>query len=158
VNPGRTILMTEFLNDWKSIGTPNSSGTISKSHRPINPFYHVGSGFDEYGAPLQNRGFIYGVPQDQVYYGLLRTAHLAHRTNLINGAQTGVSPVNAVGRHHPTKYSAYERDYGGSANFLMCDGHVESMTVLQSLQQRKWGDRYYSLTGENQILNFDTLD
>ena len=36
---------------------------------------------------------------------------------------------------------------GGAANFAYCDGHVELSTVLETIKKRRWGDRFYSLTG-----------
>ena len=64
--------------------------------------------------------------------------------------ETSPTTLNAVGRHHPGKDKK-----GGTANFCFVDGHVEQMTVLQSLQQRKWGDRFYSITGENRVSPVD---
>ena len=37
--------------------------------------------------------------------------------------------------------------YGGTANFVFVDGHVETMTVIESIEQQLWGDRFHSLTG-----------
>ena len=31
------------------------------------------------------------------------------------------------------------------------DGHVEFMTVQETIKQRKWGDRVYSVTGDNRV-------
>jgi prepilin-type processing-associated H-X9-DG protein len=144
--------MTEFLNNWKALGVADSGGTKSKSHRPINPFYHVGSGFNEYTAAAQAPGFIYGTPSDQDTYGLLPLSEVRDKTNILDYT-SGVSQINAVGRSHPTPDAVYAKKYGGAANFLYCDGHAESMTALKSVTQRQWGDRYYSITGENQVTN-----
>jgi prepilin-type N-terminal cleavage/methylation domain-containing protein len=56
VAPG-AILATEFNSNWKAIGVDQGGVVLSKSHRPISPFIHVGSGTDEYGAPLDTPGF-----------------------------------------------------------------------------------------------------
>lgn len=154
---GSTILATEFINNWKAIGIPEGSGVLSKSHRPINPFYHVGSGFDEYKADPSAPGFIYGIPTDQDTYGLLPFDQVKNKTNTLDGPKSGISEINAVGRHHPTSDSVFFKKFGGSANFLYCDGHAENMTVLDSVVKRQWGDRYYSLTGENQVLNMNPV-
>jgi len=154
---GSTILATEFINNWKAIGIPQGNGILSKSHRPINPYYHVGSGFNEYQASLNAPGFIYGLPDDQVTYGLLPLDQVKNKTNTLDGPSSGISEVNAVGRSHPTADSLYLKKYGGSANFLYCDGHAENMTAMDSVVKRQWGDRYYSLTGENQVLNMNPV-
>ncbi len=155
--PGTTILMTEFLNNWKAIGIQRDAGIVeSKSHRPINPFFHVGSGYDEYKSPPQSPGFIYGTSSDQETYGLLPLTQVRDKTNILDHT-SGVSQINAVGRHHPTHDAIYSKKFGGAANFLYCDGHAESMTALDSVVKRQWGDRYYSITGENQVMNMSKV-
>jgi len=151
--PGSTILMTEFLNNWKAIGVQQQgSAILSKSHRPINPFYHIGGGFDEYQADPSSPGFIYGLPDDQETYGLLTLDKVRDRANILDES-SGISQINAIGRHHPTADSVYNKKYGGSANFLYCDGHAENMTALDSVAKRQWGDAYYGISGENKVLN-----
>ena len=49
--------------------------------------------------------------------------------------------LNAVGRHHP----------GGTSNFVFVDGHVERMTVTESVSRRLWGTEFYSLTGNGLV-------
>ncbi len=149
---GDIILAAEFLDNWKAIGIVNSGGVESKSHRPINPYFHVGSGFNEYSAAINAPGFIYGTQGDQKFYGLLKLKDVRAATNLLDYS-AGVAQINALGRHHPTTQKVYAKQYGGSGNYLFCDGHVENMTPLQSVENRKWGDAYYSLSGESKILN-----
>jgi prepilin-type processing-associated H-X9-DG protein len=60
--------------------------------------------------------------------------------------ETSPSTMNAVGRHHPGKDKK-----GGTANFAYVDGHVAQDTVLQTLKDRKWGDRFWSITGDNKV-------
>jgi len=155
--PGSTILMTEFLNNWKALGVQEGGVVISKAHRPINPFFHIGSGFDEYKAAPTAPGFIYGTSSDQDTYGLLPLSEVRGKTNILDYT-SGVSQINAVGRSHPTPDAVYSKKYGGAANFLYCDGHAESMTALKSVAQRQWGDRYYSITGENQVMNMSKVE
>ncbi len=150
-HPGNTILATEFLDNWKAIGLRNGDGIESKSHRPVNPFFHVASGYNEYGSPPINPGFQYGedgVPD----YGLLPIAEVCERENILNYT-SGLAQINAIGRHHPTANAIYRKKFGGSANFLFCDAHAENMTILDSMDKRKWGDAYHSIQGENKILN-----
>jgi len=118
-----------------------------------NPFWHIASGYNEYASSPNTPGFFYGTLADPTY-GLLPLA-AAQKVEGIIGHQSGIAQINAVGRHHPTADATYAERYGGSANFLFCDGHVENMTVLESMAQRKWGDAYYSLTGANRVLNYD---
>ncbi len=153
--PGATILVAEFLNNWQAIGKQEGGGIISKSHRPINPFYHVGSGFDEYTGDTQT-GFIYGTPGDQDFYGLQPTAEVKNATNILDKS-SGRSQLNAVGRHHPNANSIYAKKYGGTANFLFADGHAEAATALDTVSKRWWGTHYSSITGENKIMNMTKI-
>ena len=149
---GDTILATELHRDWRAAAVVRGGGggdLLSKSHRPINPFFHVGYGSDEYSAPLGTPGFIYGVTTgDLTKYGLIDKNKLeSHPIGLIDGAG-GVPETNAVGRHHPGG-----DQLGGTANFLYVDGHVERRTILQTLKDREWGAKYYALTGETEVIN-----
>jgi prepilin-type N-terminal cleavage/methylation domain-containing protein/prepilin-type processing-associated H-X9-DG protein len=153
---GSTILMTEFLNNWKALGVQQGNGVMSKSHRPINPFYHIGSGFDEYKATPDAPGFIYGTASDQETYGLLPLAEVRDKTNILDHT-SGVSQINAIGRSHPTSDTVFAKKFGGAANFLYCDGHAEPMTALDSVVKRQWGDRYYSISGQNQVMNMSKV-
>jgi len=154
--PSDTILATEFLDNWKALGIEEGSGVLSKSHRPLNPFYHLGSGWNEYDALEQNPGFLYGkeqtdfeIAQDPETYALMPLREVKNKTNILDYT-SGVAQINAIGRHHP----GGDKAWGGTANFLFADGHAEPMTALQTMIQRKWGDRYYSISGKNQVLNY----
>jgi prepilin-type N-terminal cleavage/methylation domain-containing protein/prepilin-type processing-associated H-X9-DG protein len=148
--PGDTVLLTEFLNNWKALGISQGEGTLVKSHRPINPFFHIGSGYNEYQADEQAPGFIYGLMEDQETYGILKLGKVIHKSNILDYT-SGISQINAVGRHHP----GGDKHYGGTANFVFCDGHAERMTPMESVQKKRWGDKYYSITGKNKVLNYD---
>ena len=41
---------------------------------------------------------------------------------------------------------------GGTANFIFCDGHVERKHVLETCEERQWGDRFYGITGVNDVV------
>lgn len=144
-NAGRTVLATEFINRWQALGITNGSNILVKSHRPINPFYNQGSGADEYGA-TPNSSFQYGMSYNDETYGVRPLKAVTGVDSLIDGA--GMPEVNVVGRHHP----GGEKDYGGTANFLYCDGHAERRTILDTMKKREWGDRYYSLSGNNDVM------
>lgn len=155
--PGGTILAAEFLDNWKAVSIDTGNGILSKSHRPINPFFHQGSNFNEYASPKNTPGFIYGSLEDQHTYGLLKTAEVRDKTNILDYTSTTMQ-INALGRHHPNPNTIYARVYGGLANFLFADTHAESLSILDTMTRRMWGDAYYSLEGENRILNMTSLE
>ncbi len=135
----KVILATELLyyNDWRSIF--DASTGVSKSHRPITPFVGGSSGVDVYNEPdLGNVPRFFYPPissilkKDQLGDGMIVST---------------LTALNAVGRSHP----GGDATYGGTANFAFCDGHVEKMTVVDSIKKRLWGDRFYSITGNNAV-------
>jgi len=137
----RTILATEYHEEdnWRSIGSSDGDGWKSKSHRPITPFIGLSSGADVYRETNRTGGpppFRYP-PLDAI----LEARQLRGVRDLIDkGTET---TLNAVGRHHP----------GGRANFLFVDGHVEAMQLRETIEQRLWGEKFYSLTGDNRVFN-----
>jgi len=153
---GDTILVTEFLDNWKALGVQQGDGIESKSHRPISPFLHVGSGGNEYKAPPSAPGFIYGTPTDQDTYGLLPLSEVRTKVNILDYT-SGIPQINAIGRHHPTVDAIYRERFGGSTNFLFGDAHVENMTIIESVAKRKWGDRYYGISGRSEVMNMSKV-
>ncbi len=152
--PGDTILYTEYLSNWRALGVSKNGKMLLKSHRPVNVFYHLGSGGNEYQASETSPGFIYGrigLPKTEEDYGLLPTGVVKNKTNILDYT-SGIAQINAVGRDHPGGTS---KNFGGTANFTFMDNHVERMTPFASLRDRKWGNRYYSLSGENEVLNMN---
>jgi prepilin-type N-terminal cleavage/methylation domain-containing protein/prepilin-type processing-associated H-X9-DG protein len=146
-NTGRVIMATEFFNDWRAEAKQEGSGLLVKSHRPINPFYSVSSGGDEYNAPTSSSGrssFYLGIP-NQPDFGLIPQDQLA--TSPVGTIESSLGEYNAVGRHHP----GGDKKYGGTANFLYVDTHVERKTVLETIKRFEWGDHYYTLSGPNAI-------
>jgi len=135
--PSSTILVTEYLYNkgWDAINV----GGIYKSHRPITPFVGGSAGVRVYDEPQGGALARFFYPRD---------SDILELSAIPQGAIDETSPttLNAVGRHHPGKDKK-----GGTANFAFVDAHVEQMTVLQSVVQRKWGDRFYTLTGGNQV-------
>lgn len=133
----KTILATEFLqlNDWK----PIFDDRRSVSHRPVMPFYGGSAGRDVYAEPsfgtqpryfYPNEGEI--LPKDQLGAGMI---------------VSNISELNAVGRTHSGK----DKRIGGNANFAFVDGHVESLSVLDTVKKRLWGERLYSISGNNKV-------
>ncbi len=138
-NPSRVILATEFLNNnqWRSI----SAGGVSKSHRSITPFVGISSGNNVYNEPPFGDEPRFAYPSDRA---ILANAALVDEVIDGNGA---IFAINAVGRTHSGK----DKQVNGLANFSFVDGHVERMSVLKSVQKRLWGDRFYSLSGNNRV-------
>jgi prepilin-type processing-associated H-X9-DG protein len=112
-------------------------------------FFSESGQFNEYLADpsLPRSDFVYGLLADQQTFGVYPLRDIKDKTNILDHT-SGIPQINAVGRHHPGGDSVY----GGTVNFLFCDGHVERLTPLQSMQQRKWGNRYYSLSGPNEVM------
>ncbi len=143
------ILATEFNRNWITAGEVLGGNTYkSKSHRPISAFYHVGygAGNNIYHAPLNTPGFVYGDPASpgDRTYGLRPEAQVNETPGLILG---NLGPeVQAVGRHHPSGDG-----FGGTTNFLYVDGSAARKTILQTMRNHEWGDRFYSLTGVNEV-------
>jgi len=142
-DPGRVVAVTEFNDNWKSLGIGSEGGILVKTHRPISPFTHMMTGSDEYGAPENAFGFTYGAGP---YYGLKPLRELETSINLIDNP--GLAETNAVGRHHPGGKDSY---MGGAVNFLYADSHVEKKTVLDTIANREWGNRYYAISGNNKV-------
>jgi len=142
--PGDVILATEFNKSWIAAAEGSPGNYVSKSHRPVNPFYHSSDGYNEYGSLQQ--GFRYGPFGDDTY-GLAPLEVIENGVvNLIGGSRG--TELNAVGRHHPGGDK-----WGGTANFLFVDGHVARTTVFRTMEDRKWGEKYYSLTGDTVVVD-----
>ncbi len=142
----RVVMVTEYARNWKAIATGSDGNWESKSHRPVQPFYHTSSTSNEYGAPPEEEGFRYNHTGDK-NYGLLPFAQFDETPGLIDRS-SGEQLLNAVGRHHP----GGDR-FGGTANFLYCDGSVQRKTVLRTIENREWGENYYSITGNNRVVD-----
>ncbi len=142
----RVILAADFKNSWKALSEQKHGGLVSKAHRSVNPFFNQSTSYREYDVDPQT-GFNYRSPGDRNYGLQLRQDDDA--VDLIGNGST--SPLNAIGRHHP----GTDR-LGGSANFLYIDGGVSKKTVLKTLQDREWGEKFYSLDGLIEIYDLFT--
>lgn len=141
---GKTILATEFNKNWLAVGEGVDTAFKSKSHRPVNPLWSSSAAADEYSEPAMG-GFLYSlteeltsVPSDQKTYGLVPKEVHREKPRLLTDANT--REINAVGRHHPGGDK-----WGGTANFLFVDGHVDRSTIWQTMRNRQWGDKYYAM-------------
>ncbi len=136
VNPRGVVLTAEFNRNWFVATTTDTVG-LEKSHRPISPFYNSSGGWNPY-IMTPNSKFTYGQP-GVPNYGLRPAADIE---NDGRGYFDTEQEINIVGRHHPGGDKL-----GGTANFLYTDGHVTRTTMLETLDRREWGTKYYSLTG-----------
>ena len=151
---GNTILATEFNNYWPAIAKLHDGGSKyeSKAERAVRPFVLMSGSGSEAEYHLPNHGEVHtGIryPTGD-HYDLLTGEEVKRKPGLIMMNQV----LNAVGRHHPGGYKEGDYDYGGDANFLFCDGHVESANIAETLRDKRWGEYYYSLSGPNRVQNY----
>lgn len=134
----KTIVATEYFfnGTWSALQT--SDGKI-KSHRPVTPFVGISTGTAVYGEPTGGSG----VPRFEYPSEAAIIDEKLVPAGAIDDIGTG-SILNAVGRHH----KGIKDKKGGGANFVFADGHVEATTITKTIQERKWGEKFYSLTGE----------
>lgn len=127
------ILATEFqyLNNWTSLADPTAG--IIKSHRPVTPFIGGSAGINVFNEPLAGNIPRFAYPPPSAF---LHESQLG--ANLI---EDGNTELNAVSRHHPQK----------RANFAYIDSHVEAKTVEETVQNREWGGRFWSISGNNRV-------
>lgn len=134
-----TILLTEFNpnRDYEAIRV---GGSLYKSHRPITPFVGVSSGVNVYGEPQTT-----SLPR----YLYSRVSDILDEREVPEGAidTAAASVLNAVGRHHPGQKDAK----GGTANFGFVDGHVEQTSVIKTIENKRWGERFWSISGDDRV-------
>jgi len=158
-----TILLTEWYDSkdgWSSLAGGVSGGDggqvpanyVIKSHRAISPFVGGSSGTDVYNEP--NIG---GNSVARFFYP--KTEEILEdedKTGFGYISDTGnVTFMNAIWRSHPNN----------TTNFAYLDGHIEQKNLLETLPKNygiasgsgvvhtrgEWGDRFYSLTGNNRV-------
>lgn len=158
--PDQTVLVTEFYHDeragWRAIAEDNER---SRSNRPIMPFIGGSTGpYQVYSEPnLGSRPrFFYPTERSVLTKRQIeRVGELFGVVNLITS--DAISSLNAVGRQHATRGSAKGYD-GGAANMAMADGHVERMHVRESLRRRAWGERFWGISGRNEVDPVQRMD
>jgi prepilin-type N-terminal cleavage/methylation domain-containing protein/prepilin-type processing-associated H-X9-DG protein len=151
----KTILATEFGKSFSNVSISQGSGRLSKAHRPVHPFYdRFSGGYNIYspGAGKSRQGvpppFTYGNCDTSVQAGGIKEVGQYETQDDIIDDANDVNKANCVGRHHP---GGGLKQFGGTANFLYLDAHVERKSVLDTIMAKEWGDRFYSLAGDNRV-------
>jgi prepilin-type N-terminal cleavage/methylation domain-containing protein/prepilin-type processing-associated H-X9-DG protein len=132
----KTILATEFVNDWRIISdAPRTGGgtAVCKSHRPVHGFVATsGAG----GAALNMEK----LPLASTYRRVTYT-DLTVNTPATYDSSTTKSRLDWVGRNHGK--GSYDKRM---TNFLYLDGHVETKHIKETIEPSfEWGNEFYSL-------------
>lgn len=145
-NPSRIILATEFFNSLNHSalyrdGGSDRGGEIL-SHRPIMPFYGGSSGFLVWNEPegLNSR-------RARFFNAPLSTIYDDDQEPTPGDMNSPERHINMVGKHHP----------GRTANFVFLDGHVDTLKLRETIEKKLWGDRIYTLSGDNAVDQERTL-
>ena len=144
--PSNTILFTEFRENanWRSLADPETDGlNVIKSHRPITPFFGLSSGSRVFDEPARFNIPRYAYPDPDTLADVIKSIS-TDQVGLIIGQGGSNSSLEAVGD-----------TYNGKVNFGYIDGHVELDELINTVRERKWGEKFYSITGNNDIVDFD---
>lgn len=143
--PSNEILFTEFKEtaNWRSLADPGLDGeNVIKSHRPITPFFGLSAGRNVFDEPSRFNIPRFAYPDPDEFSDILRTLS-RDQIGLIIGQGGSNSSLEAVGD-----------SYNGKVNFGYVDGHVELDELINTIRERKWGERFYSISGNNEIVDF----
>jgi len=143
--PSSEILLAEYNDKVNALvdSSPSGGNLVVKSHRPGNGIV-VGTGTGMvYNGEGDFASAISGATDYSSY--TMITAGLAETQR----AQAVAS--NANGLHHIV-YVGYDV-HGGSANYVLADGHAESIRLADTLHPGnfRWGRRMYSLKAQPRI-------
>jgi prepilin-type processing-associated H-X9-DG protein len=139
LDPCGEILLSEWNNNWTSVGQGSGGNYLSKSHRPVMPFKTQGG--DVYNLHDKVNELQHISKDDLGNYDWVLKQH-----DLINGE----IQLNCIGRHHPGTEETYKGDnYGGTSSFAYADGHVEQKHIFETIVKEEWGRKFYSLSGSH---------
>lgn len=135
-----TILATEWNPNWRIVaatGDNNTSAIVCKSHRPVHAYMGISDG--ELDMSLVPTNPFSSAPEIR----RVKASDLNPNPDANVGA-TFKTRLDWVGRAHHRKIDSSGFNIG-QANFLYCDGHVETKSVRDTLSPWQWGDQFYSL-------------
>ena len=124
-----TIMATEMVDDAKAISYDDFDTGWIMSHRPLSGFVGVNGELDMYLLPIGQK---------------FRQATVADLDADPSSVGTAThTRLDIVGRNHGKKIGYPDKRL---SNFLYVDGHVETKSIYDTVQPFEWGDRFYSLT------------
>ncbi|MFZ4573615.1 MAG: type II secretion system protein [Phycisphaerales bacterium] len=140
-NPSKVILVAE-VNPDRGYAALKVDGVI-KSHRPVTPFIGASSGEDVYGE-------VDG-PSPAGRFRYANDSEILPLADIPEGAinYTSGSTLNAIGRIWGKSRGSGD---GGTTNFGFVDGHCENLKLRDTLKNRLWGDRFWSITGDDRVV------
>jgi hypothetical protein len=132
-NPSRTILLAEWWHTTAAGWQTVSIDARSRAHWPVNPFIGATSGTNPYNEGVTGTFARFGYPA-------LSRVLPASGDGFEAIADSGTE-LSAVARQRPKN----------SSFFAMLDGSVQRMSVSRSITQRLWGDRFWSISGNDRV-------
>ncbi|MEM7575911.1 MAG: prepilin-type N-terminal cleavage/methylation domain-containing protein [Planctomycetota bacterium] len=143
--PSEEILLTEIA-EWEGVAADGVGSNTSKSHRSISGILDASAG----------RNFL-SKNSTQPYFNVAKATAdygFVSKDLLLGGQGYGrlaSDDINAIGRHHAGGGSQPGQE--GLANFTFADGHVARQTPWDSIDLNQWGQRFYGVTGTNDVKN-----
>ena len=141
--PDRTIALTEWATDWRIVADPGSD--LSNSFLPVHGFRGLGqiAGSDRYDLNMT----VSDVERPCMSSASFRRVTVYDLSDNPAGTRHYPPRLDWVGRNHPGA------DDIENSTFWYLDGHVESKNIYATVSEHhfEWGQRLYSLTGNNRI-------
>ncbi len=142
-----TILLTEWARDWRIIAGPDSSN--SQSYLPIHGFRTLGKVEASKRYDLNMAPEATSTPCGRT--GSFRRINAYDLANNPTQYRKYPARLDWVGRNHQGKKNSKNLK---QSNFFYLDGHVESKTIYDTIKTScfEWGQKVYSLNGNNYVL------
>jgi len=139
--PSSEILMAEYNDNVNALVDSSPAGNVAvKSHRPAN------------GIMLGD-GTVYNGEGDASYLANINgTKTYKMMTAALARTQRDTAIASSASGLHHIVYVGFEV-HGGSANYVMADGHAEGIRLEDTLNAStfRWGRKMYSLKGQYRI-------
>lgn len=143
---GRTILLTEWPEDWRIVSGTKSA--TSNSYLPVHGFRGLGQmvGPDRHDLNMTASNS----ERPCMSAGTFRRVNSYDLSDAPSGSRRYPPRLDWVGRNH--QGSTAHRNLKRSTFFYL-DGHLELKTVYDTIEETRfeWGDQIYSLSGHNRI-------